>query len=65
MSDLLKFHIRNLHLREDAPFPSDVTDAREFIRKYRLTQRLRVVQDSRMFTEREQVNDDDFGGDAA
>jgi hypothetical protein len=68
MSDLLEFHIRNLRLREDAPFPSEMNDAREFIRKYRLRNRLRVVQESTTFTERELINsmnDDDFDGDAA
>ncbi len=44
MTKLMRYHIGTLRLRDDAPFPSQVTSAHEFIRRWRHDQRLRVVR---------------------
>jgi len=44
MTPLLRYHIGTLRLRTDAPFPSEVIDAHDFIRKWRMSQRLHLLQ---------------------
>ena len=43
MSKLLSDRIKDLHLRPNAPYPSEVQDAHEMILQWRRTQRLKVV----------------------
>jgi hypothetical protein len=40
---LIKHHIKNLRLRPDASFPSQVSTARELILAWRREQRLKLV----------------------
>jgi hypothetical protein len=41
---LLSHRISTLLLNAKAPFPSEVTDAHDFIRKRRMSQRLRLLE---------------------
>ena len=45
MSKLLSDRIRDLHLRPNAPYPSEVTDAHRQVLQWRLEQRLRLVKE--------------------
>ena len=44
MSKLLSDRIRELHLRPDAPYPSETRDAHDLILQWRRTQRLHSVR---------------------
>ncbi len=44
MSLLLNYYIRSLHLRRDAPFPSEVQDGHELVRRWRTEQRLKLIR---------------------
>ena len=44
MSKLLSDRIRELHLRPDSPYPSEVHDAHELILQWRRSRRLRSVR---------------------
>lgn len=41
---LLSEHIKTLHLRRDAPFPSEAKDAHEAVRNWRHEQRIKLVR---------------------
>lgn len=41
---LIKHRIQTLILREFAPFPSEVRDHHDIIRKWRMSQRLRLLE---------------------
>ena len=48
MSDtLLRHHIAMLHLNPNAPFPSEVRDVHEMVRRWRYEQRLKLVRPER------------------
>lgn len=62
MTKLLSDRIKDLHLRPNAPYPSEMLDAKEMIRQWRLEQNLHaIVEDN----PQQPDNDDDFDGDAA
>lgn len=68
MSVLLNNHIRQLHLRNDAPFPSEVRDAHELVRNWRFSQRLKLVRSDDPVCRGDSDDadsDPDLGGDAA
>ena len=44
MTRILHDRIQSLHLNADAPYPSEVRDARELILQWRRTQRLHSVR---------------------
>lgn len=44
MSKLLSDRIKGLHLRPDAPYPSEQLDAKELIRRHRYATRLHLVR---------------------
>ena len=44
MTKLLSDRIRELHLRPDAPYPSEVRNAHDLILQWRRTQRLHSVR---------------------
>lgn len=44
MSKLLSDRIKDLHLRPDSPYPSEVRDAHDLIMQWRRTQRLHSVR---------------------
>lgn len=45
MTRILSDRIKDLHLRLDAPFPSEARDAHDLILQWRNRQRLHVVED--------------------
>lgn len=45
MSKLLSERIKDLRLRSDAPYPSEVFDAHDLILQWRRSQRLHLVAD--------------------
>lgn len=61
MSKLLSHRINTLLLNARAPFPSEVQDAHEFVRKWRFEQRLRLV--SRPDDTARDSDSDDSGDD--
>ena len=44
MSKLLSDRIKDLHLRADSPYPSEIRDAHDLILQWRRTQRLHSVR---------------------
>ena len=58
MTKLLSDRIKELHLRPNAPYPSQVTDARDFIRRFRESQRLQLVVDP--VSDRDFDDNDDY-----
>lgn len=61
MTDTLLSHrINTLLLRANAPFPSEVNDAHEFVRKWRVEQRLKLVRHNDSVCDRDS---DDIGSD--
>ena len=45
MTKLLSDRIKDLHLRPDAPYPSEAKDAHDLILRWRYSQRLHLVED--------------------
>ena len=45
MTKLLSDRIKDLHLRPNAPYPSEVRDAHDLVLQWRRSQRLHVVED--------------------
>ena len=45
MTKLLSDRIKDLHLRPDAPYPSEVRDAHELVLQWRRSQRMHLVED--------------------
>lgn len=68
MTKLLSDRIKELHLRPNAPYPSEVQDAHEMILEWRRTQQLHKMQQLHTIAEgntKGADNDDDFDGDVA
>jgi hypothetical protein len=67
--NLIKHRIQTLILREYAPFQSEVRDHHDIIRKWRMSQRLHLLQrpdsDVRGRDSDDPGNDPDMGGHAA
>lgn len=59
---LLSDRIKDLHLRPNAPYPSETRDAHDLVLQWRRSQRLKIVEPER---EDEQDDPDDDGGMAA
>ena len=59
---LLSDRIKDLHLKPDAPYPSETRDAHDLVLQWRRSQRLKIVEPER---EDEQDDPDDDGGIAA
>lgn len=58
---LIKHHIRNIKLRADAPFPSEIRDAQQLVRRWRYEQRCKLVRgDGADMHRRLPDSDDDF-----
>ena len=62
MTKLLSDRIKDLHLRPNAPYPSEAQSAHKMILQWRRTQRLKIVEPER---DEEQDDPDDDGGMAA
>ena len=62
MTRLLSDRIKDLHLKPDAPYPSETKDGRDMVLQWRRTQRLKIVEPER---DEEQDDPDDDGGMAA
>lgn len=41
---LLEFHIKNLHLKPNAPYPREQLDMRQMIKEWRAEQRCKLVE---------------------
>ena len=65
VDSLLSHRINTLHLRSDAPFPSQVTSAHEFIRRWRHEQRLRLVRGCGDSADCRSADADDYDPDVA
>ena len=59
---LLSDRIKDLHLKPDAPYPSETRDAHDLVLQWRRSQRLKIVEPER---DEEQDDPDDDGGMAA
>lgn len=46
MTKLISDRIKDLHLRPNAPYPSEVRDAHDLVLQWRRIQRLHVVEDN-------------------
>ena len=55
MTKLLSDRIRDLHLRPDAPYPSEVRDAHDLILQWRRTQRLHSVRNDDDMRDRDSI----------
>ena len=62
MTKLLSDRIKDLHLRPNAPYPSEVPDAHEMILQWRRTQRLHSITED---NPQDEPEDDDDGPLAA
>jgi hypothetical protein len=56
MTRLLSDRIKDLHLKPDSPYPSEVRDGHDMVLQWRRANRLRVVPDDRL--------DADIGSDS-
>ncbi len=65
MTKLLSDRIKDLHLRADSPYPSEVRDAHELILQWRRTQQIHLVRCDADLRDRDSITafaDLDSGG---
>ena len=55
---LLSDRIKDLHLKPDAPYPSETRDAHDLVLQWRRSQRMRIVKQDREDDQYDVPNDD-------
>ena len=63
MTPLLRLRIETLRLRDNAPFPSQVKSAHDFIRRWRYEQRLSLVRGCGSADDSRSADADDYDPD--